>query len=349
MRKYLHRENSNNSDVDPMNAPTRTVFFTKNKPAPHESETSTSSSKNNLKSLQEIDKRLSDIFPDSLSEFADPEKFNKKLRELKKDIDKEIKMYDAIHKKLISKSESVKKSRDSLFKRQQELTTYIEKKSNDFENKNLEIIGEMSSKMAHDIRNPLTVLKSQVDLMKIRHKKHEDELMSTSLVRMESAILHITDQINDVLDFVRDPKLDLKLYSLKTLVDDSVNEVSFPEDVELNVSSKNCKVRCDATKMRVILTNIIHNAVQSVGTKGTVSLSVTDSNSDATISIEDSGPGIPEENLEKIFSPLFTTKKEGTGLGLASCKQIIEMHGGTIDVKNNPTTFTITLPKNKSS
>ena len=63
-----------------------------------------------------------------------------------------------------------------------------------------------------------------------------------------------------------------------------------------------------------------------------------------TIKIQDSGPGIPEENIGKIFEPMFTTKKTGTGLGLVICKSIIEQHGGSIEVSNKPTTFTIKLP-----
>ena len=62
-------------------------------------------------------------------------------------------------------------------------------------------------------------------------------------------------------------------------------------------------------------------------------------------SVQDSGEGIPEESLEKIFEPLFTTKKGGTGLGLANCKQILENQEASITVKNNPTTFTIEFPK----
>jgi signal transduction histidine kinase len=63
--------------------------------------------------------------------------------------------------------------------------------------------------------------------------------------------------------------------------------------------------------------------------------------------MEDTGPSIPEKDLKKIFELLYTTKMEGTGLGLAGCKNIVQSHKGTITVHNNPTTFTITLPKNQ--
>ena len=67
---------------------------------------------------------------------------------------------------------------------------------------------------------------------------------------------------------------------------------------------------------------------------------------DVLIAFEDSGSGIKPENIGKIFEPLFTTKQLGTGLGLSICKSIIEQHGGSITLKNNPTTFLVRLPKN---
>ena len=344
MRKYLHRENSKNETIDPMNAPTRTVFFKKNKP---EFEEDQINSENSISS--NIDDSLSELFPTSLSDFTDPSKFDEKLNSIQTELDKEIKHYAAIHKQLLKKSESVKKARQSLLKSQKELNIHIEKKSHAFEMKNLEVVGEMSSKMAHDIRNPLTILKTQVDLLKIRQRNDEDSLMSTSLTRMENAILHITDQVDDVMSFIKSPKLDFKLFNLKNILDELENELTIPNDVKLSISSKSCRVKWDVTKIRVILTNILHNALQSVDGKGTIKLGVSESTEFVTITIIDSGPGIPEENLQKIFEPLFTTKKMGTGLGLASCKQIIEMHGGTISVKNKPTTFTIKIPKNPKS
>ena len=342
MRKYLHREISKNQNIDPMNAPTRTVFFDKNKPVFEEmrhfdSENSISSN---------IDNSLSNLFPTSLSEFTDPKKFDEKLDSIQHELDKEIKLYGAIHKQLIEKSESVKKARQSLLKSQKELNIHIEKKSHAFEMKNLEVVGEMSSKMAHDIRNPLTILKTQVDLLKIRQKNDEDSLMSTSLSRMETAILHITDQVDDVMTFIKSPKLDFKLFNLKNILDELVPELLIPDDVVVSISNKSCRVKWDQTKIRIILTNILQNAVYSVRTKGSIKLGISESTTSVIITISDSGPGIPEEHIEKIFEPLFTTKKMGTGLGLASCKQIIDMHGGSISVKNNPTTFTMKIPKN---
>ncbi|QLH09950.1 sensor histidine kinase [Candidatus Nitrosotenuis sp. DW1] len=78
--------------------------------------------------------------------------------------------------------------------------------------------------------------------------------------------------------------------------------------------------------------------------KGVITIRATKNNSHIIIEIEDSGPGIRSDILPKIFEPLFTTKQVGTGLGLSSCKMIIEQHGGTIGILNNPTRFSIILP-----
>ena len=85
--------------------------------------------------------------------------------------------------------------------------------------------------------------------------------------------------------------------------------------------------------------------MQYQGKKGEISVSIIDDEDSVHIQVADSGPGIPDNIISGIFEPLFTTKQTGTGLGLASCKTIVEQHGGTLTVKNNPTTFTVKLPK----
>jgi signal transduction histidine kinase len=93
-----------------------------------------------------------------------------------------------------------------------------------------------------------------------------------------------------------------------------------------------------------VLSNLINNAVQAVDGQGEVNVTTSTDSKFLTIKISDSGPGIPEKNMSKIFEPMFTTKTTGTGLGLVICKSIVEQHGGTISISNKPTTFTVTLP-----
>jgi len=203
----------------------------------------------------------------------------------------------------------------------------------------------MSSKMAHDLKNPLNVLHAHIQLMKLKQQKQEDEMVTHSLTEMEDAISNITDQINDVMDFIRKPNMHFISCNLKVLLTKTVDDMQIPKDIELELSIDSCIVKWDALKIKGIITNILQNSIQEMKSKGKINLIAKDSKNHVEINIIDSGQGIADENIEKIFEPLFTTKSRGNGLGLASCKEFVEKHGGTISVKNNPTTFIITLPK----
>jgi signal transduction histidine kinase len=101
--------------------------------------------------------------------------------------------------------------------------------------------------------------------------------------------------------------------------------------------------------MEIVFGNILLNSIQAIGDNaGQIYIRYAKKADSAIIEIVDSGAGIPQEHISKIFDPLFTTKQKGTGLGLTSCKNIIEQHGGTISAKNAPTTFTIVLPLPKT-
>ena len=118
-----------------------------------------------------------------------------------------------------------------------------------------------------------------------------------------------------------------------------------PENIKVTISKQDLLVVFDAQKIEVVFTNILRNAVQAIGNKdGTININVSQQPGFAIIEFADSGQGIAEGDLPRIFDPLFTTKQEGTGLGLSSCKNIVEQHGGKIEVLLNPTRFQIYLP-----
>jgi signal transduction histidine kinase len=359
MRKYMHKE-SEGKELDPLDEHPQTLLFKNEEPTKIDSGSKSNETKekeqvesNISKTLNEIiDKALANTpkkpqksFSKYLEKYIEPEKSKEVLITLQKEIEIEKQIQAEIKQSIETKSKSLKKARTELIENQKKLDLVIETEIKNFENNRLELIGKMSSKMAHDIRNPLSVLKMQVDLMKLKQKKQEDEIMSSSITRMDKAISDITNQINDVLTFIRQPNLELISCDLKDIINNSIEQLQIPDKVTITQSVDSRMIRCDMTKIKGIITNILHNGIQAINGEGEISIVVEENEKTIDIKITDSGPGIPENIMDKIFEPMFTTKALGTGLGLASCVQFLDMHGGTIKVKNNPTTFTITLPK----
>ena len=111
-------------------------------------------------------------------------------------------------------------------------------------------------------------------------------------------------------------------------------------------------IRCDKIKMESVFANLLLNATQAMNGNGTITITIEENDSHTKIRIKDSGSGIPDKLISKIFDPLFTTRQIGTGLGLPSCKTIIEQHGGNISLETTigvGTIFEIELPKSRLS
>lgn len=208
----------------------------------------------------------------------------------------------------------------------------------------LAAIGELSSRLAHDMRNPLNNINMSIQLLKTKYKDIADEEKFDTI---EHSLKRITHQIRDVMDFVRTREPSLSLWKLNTLLKESLDKVKIPEEIKITLPKENVLILCDKEQMEIVFINMILNSVESIQGKGWIKIEAKESTKSTEIQISDSGSGIPEEYIEKIFDPLITLKERGTGLGLASCKNIINSHGGKISVRNNPTTFTITIPKNR--
>jgi two-component system sensor histidine kinase HydH len=243
-------------------------------------------------------------------------------------------------------SKSLQRAKKFLTEKQMLLQRELDRKAFKYSNNDKFIImGELSSRMAHDIRNPLNVIKVQVDLLKLRYSKQEDKIMLDSLGRMERAVNGITDQLEDVLNFLKDSPMQFESNSIMKILNDSLLNIHKPENVLVELPDNDVMVVCDSYKIQRVLTNMIHNSIQAMEDGGTIVIQIFKQDDNIKIEIKDTGLGIPDETLPRIFEPLFTTKRAGTGLGLSICKKIVEDHNGFISVKNNPTTFTITIPK----
>ena len=208
----------------------------------------------------------------------------------------------------------------------------------------LATIGELAARLSHDMRTPLSNLSMSLKLIdqKITEKSNREklEIMSKSVDRL-------SHQINNVMDFVRIKEPTLAIWELNSILQESLDQVEVPNTVKITLPEENLPIICDKEMFGILFLNLIKNSLESIKEAGFIRFYAKEGPKKVTITIEDSGSGIPEEYLPQIFEPLVTLKNRGTGLGLASCLNIVKSHGGTINAKNNPTTFTIVIPKLK--
>jgi signal transduction histidine kinase len=211
----------------------------------------------------------------------------------------------------------------------------------------LAIIGTLSSRVTHDIRNPLSVIKISSDLIKkqLVDSKIVDSIITEKIELIQDSVERITHQVDDVLDFVRRRPVKLGKIMISEIIRESLDTLNIPNNVELILPKKDVEILCDKRQFSVVMNNLILNGIQAIDSIGTIEIAVEEDNDVIIIQVKDSGKGMPKETLNHIFEPLFTTKMEGTGLGLASVKSIIRSHNGEISVTSPPTVFTITLPQ----
>jgi two-component system NtrC family sensor kinase len=150
--------------------------------------------------------------------------------------------------------------------------------------------------------------------------------------------------VRGILNFAREEKVERTPTDINALMTSSVNELltTSPKGkfrVEFRLDAALGLQQVDAGQLRQVFDNLVKNAVEAMPDGGIIRASTEDGDGEFTVTISDTGPGISEENLPKMFSPFFTTKKvgKGTGLGLSVCYGIVKMHGGTIQAANNAT------------
>ena len=237
------------------------------------------------------------------------------------------------------------KMQKQLLKQNEILLAEVENKTTELvKSERLATIGTMASRIAHDLKQPLTIMQTYADMLTPEIISKLDYKDKEKWFRIQNSILDMNRIIEDVLDFARTTEIKKKKSSFLRILRLAINHVKSSYGVIINLPENDVSINCDARKIEAVMSNMLNNAVHALDGEGEIDVTVSVDSNFVTIQVRDSGPGIPKENLEKIFEPMFTTKKTGTGLGLVICRSIIEQHGGSVSVSNKPTTFTIKLP-----
>lgn len=210
----------------------------------------------------------------------------------------------------------------------------------------LSVAGQLAAGIAHEIRNPITSIKGFLQLMEsdIPEKKDYFEVVSSEINRIETIL-------NELLALAKPKVSDMKEVNLIELVNQVVtllNTDAIMKDIEINpvFNCSRCKVICDENRIKQVFINFIKNAMEAMPAGGKVMIEVEQSDLVTVIRFTDEGEGIPEEIAGRIGEPFFTTKSDGTGLGIMVSKQIIENHSGKVMISSdtNGTCVEVEIP-----
>lgn len=216
-------------------------------------------------------------------------------------------------------------------------------------------MGQLSAGIAHELNNPLGVVLMYSNILLDECKP--DDPLRNDLELISAQAERCKKIVSGLLNFARKNQVKVDKVNLKNLADDSIAGVVIPKDVKTQVVSRtsNLLADLDYEQMMQVLTNLNKNAIEAMPNGGNLTIVIDGNDQEVIISVSDTGEGIPEENMDKLFTPFFTTKGigKGTGLGLATTYGIVKMHKGRIEVEsnNNPqkgptgTTFRIVLPR----
>jgi len=222
----------------------------------------------------------------------------------------------------------------------------------------LAVVGSMAAQVAHEIRNPLGSISLNLDLIgeevdALAHSNSRSSDECRLLLReIRSQVLRITQVLQEYLQFARMPRSERAALSLRELLEEKLGFVQPLLDrsqVGLNkvFDPDLPPVHADPEQLWEALLNLIRNAVDAMPGGGNLTIATKRNGTKALVSVSDSGHGMTEEEARNLFIPFFTTKTDGTGLGLAHTQQIVTEHGGRIDwttKRGEGSTFTIQLP-----
>ena len=210
-------------------------------------------------------------------------------------------------------------------------------------------LGQVSGGIAHEIRNPLNVVKTSVYYL-VNAKNPNPEKIGEHLQRIDRQVSLIDNVVTALSDVARLPDPNLAACDLQSLLSDVTRTTSLSSNVTIDnqIRSDLPHVLIDANQMSIVFRNLIRNARDAMPDGGTITISADLDGQLVQVHVADEGIGIPGDEINKIMEPLYSTKARGMGLGLAISKTIVQKNSGTVSVISTPgegTTFTVGLPR----
>jgi PAS domain S-box-containing protein len=217
----------------------------------------------------------------------------------------------------------------------------------------LAAVGTLTAGLAHEVRNPLNSATLQLRLLERRIERGGgDPALRGPLALVQEEIDRLSRLVNDFLGFARPVELQLDEVDLISVIEQVVDletPAMTERDITLEVDAPGTPVRAriDGGRIKQVLLNLLRNAADAIGRDGRVKLTVGADEREVRLTVRDTGPGIPEALLGRIFEPFFSTKAQGTGLGMSISYSIIAQHGGDISVRpgSGGAEFEILLPR----
>jgi signal transduction histidine kinase len=222
----------------------------------------------------------------------------------------------------------------------------------------LATLGGMAAAIAHEVKNPLASIEIMAGVLRRQLNDRPDAMETLGDIIKESRQANAI--VVEVLEFVRPIRLQVEPLAVSEVVRDAVNALEYGgHQVRVHVDHDVPELMADGSQLRQLFTNLMMNSIEAMGPTGRVFVRVArvadegdpgnggPTPGQVVIEVHDQGPGISEDDLERIFSPFFTTKPQGTGLGLSIVRKVVDAHDGIIEATSAPgrgTTFRVTLP-----
>ena len=272
----------------------------------------------------------------------------------------DVSIYRSNRRAMSVVQESNRTLEDRVHQRTQELeeanNQLIEAQDQLVRTEKLSAIGQLAGGVAHDLRNPLGAVKNAVYDLKRRlvttEAAQSNPRIGQFLQIADDGVEHCNSIITDLLTFARVKAPSLFPINLGEMIENSVSSLEVRDNVQLinRLDPGVPEVMADGEQLYRVFMNLALNAQDAMPDGGELTISTRTIDGFAEVTFSDTGTGIDDETMKKVFEPLFTTKAKGTGLGLSVCQQIVSKHGGDMDVSSEygkGSTFTVRLPLNQ--